>query len=114
MSADALRASEVTMVRRNVPEFEPAFQEELRAEEGELGAFQAMSLLAEWTRERLNSGRDDAAVRRAFETIEDLITDPRHQLGDALAAEFIEGIWDCPGVEALMGPSTRERAQPKR
>lgn len=113
MSADALASPEVAKVRENVPEFEPAFQEELRAEDGEMGPFQAMSLLAEWTRERLSKAPDDGAARRAFDTIEQLITDERLQLGDALAAEFIEGIWDHPGADALMGPRTRERAHPR-
>ncbi len=113
MSVDALMSSEVSKVRENVPEFEPAFQEEVRAENGAVGAFQAMSLLARWTRERLSNSPDDGAAHRAFDAVEQLITDERHKLGDALAAEFIEGIWDHPGAEALMGPRTRERAQPR-
>lgn len=113
MSDDALTSPEVANVREHVPEFEPTFQKELRAEDGKMGAFQAMSLLAEWTRERLSSAPDDAAARRVFGTIEDLMSDARYKLGDALAAEFIEGIWDHPDAGALMGPKTRDRAQPR-
>jgi hypothetical protein len=112
LSGDAVRSPEVSAVRENVPEFEPAFQDELLAEDGELGAFQAMSLLADWTRDRLADSPEDAAARRVFDTVEQLITDERYPLGDALAAEFIEGIWDHPAAEALMGPRTRERARP--
>ncbi len=31
------------------------------------------------------------------------ITEERFQLGDALAAEFIEGIWEEPAAKALIG-----------
>jgi hypothetical protein len=113
MSGDAGSSPEVTKVRENVPEFESAFQEELRAEDGEMGPFQAMSLLAEWTRERLRNAPDDEPARRAFDAVEQLITDEQLHMGDALAAEFIEGIWDHPDADELMGPKTRERAQPR-
>lgn len=112
MTTHAVTSSEVAIVRQNVPEFEPVFQDELREEDGEMGAFQAMSLLADWVRERLGVAPGDAA-RRAFDTIEQLVTEEQYKLGDALAAEFIEAIWDHPGADALMGPMTRQRARPR-
>lgn len=110
MTGDATASSEVGLIRREVPEFEPTFQEELRAEDGELGAFQAVSLLAEWVRGHVDAGTEDDAVRRAFNAIEQLIVDQHFALGDALAAEFIEATWDHPAAREHMGPMTRERA----
>ena len=112
MSADALGSPEVSLLRRRVPEFESTFQDEVREEDGELGAFQAMSILGDWVRDRLDAGRDDDAVQRAFDAVEAIITDDRYPLGDALAAEFIEAVWDHPQAVALMGSTTRKRAQP--
>lgn len=113
MTGDALNSHEVCLIRRCVPEFEDAFSEELREEDGEMGAFQAVSVLADWVADRLRRSPDDDAARRTFDAVEQLITDEQLQLGDALAAEFIEGIWDVPTAEALMGPRTRERARPR-
>ncbi len=112
MTFDAVTSPEVAIVRQNVPEFEAVFQDALREEDGEMGAFQTMSLLADWARERLASAPEDAAARQVFDTIEQLIADEQYKLGDALAAEFIEAVWDLPGAQALMGPRTRERARP--
>lgn len=110
MTLDAAGSSEISMLRRLVPEFEPEFQAELRAEEGAMGAFQALSLLAQWTAVRLAETPTDEALGRVFDAIEDLITESSFALGDALAAEFIEATWDNPAAVALMGPRTRERA----
>lgn len=112
MTADALGSAEVSLLRQSVPEFEPVFQEELDAEDGELGAFQAVSVLADWVRDRLDRHADDDAVDRAFGAVERLITDDEYPLGDALATEFIEVVWDHPDARAHMGAATRERAQP--
>lgn len=112
MTGDATSSPEVSMVRREVPEFESTFQEELRDEDGEMGPFQAVSLLADWVREKLRAAPDDDAVRRTFSVVESWITEERFPLGDALAAEFIEGIWEEPAAKALMGPRARERARP--
>lgn len=105
----ATASPEVALLRKQVPEFEKLFQEELRADD-EVGAFEAVSLLATWVCERLEMSSDEDAVRRAFDAIEHLIADRRFQLGDALAAEFIEATWNCPGAERLRGHRTRERS----
>ena len=112
MTADASGSAEVRLLRRSVPEFEPTFQDELRAEDGELGAFQAVSVLADWVRDRLDGDTDGDAVQRAFDAVERLISDDDYPLGDALAAEFIEVVWDHPQAPARMGAATRARAQP--
>ena len=56
------------MLRSSVPEFEPVFQDELREGDGELGAFQAVSVLADWVRSRAwcqaGRRRSPAHVRR--------------------------------------------------
>lgn len=111
MTADALGSPEVTSLRQAVPEFEATFQEEFDAEDGELGAFQATSAFAEWVRNRLDDPSGDDAIRRAFAAVERLIIDSHFPLGDALAAEFIEGTWDHPRAEAHMGAATRGRTQ---
>jgi hypothetical protein len=111
MTGNATASPEVSLIRREVPEFEPTFQEELREEYGALGSFQAVSVLAEWVCERVEDGTGDDAVRRAFNAIEQLIADHRFALGDALAAEFIEATWDHPAAREHMGPMTRERAE---
>jgi hypothetical protein len=110
MTGDAPSSHEVGMIRREVPEFEPTFQAELREEDGELGSFQTISVLAEWVRDRVNDGTDNDAVRRVFKAIERLIVDPQFTLGDALAAEFIEATRDHPAACEHMGPMTRKRA----
>lgn len=112
MTPDAVVSLELGLVRREVPEFERVFQGELREEDGQLGAFQAFSLLADWVRDRLEDGTDEDAVMRTFAAIERLVTDEGFPLGDALAAEFIEAIWDHPSANERMGPTTRERARP--
>ena len=102
----------ISAIRSAVPEFEAPFQDELRDERGELGSFQAMSHFARWTAEHVaRNGRDELS-QRAFAAIENLIEDQTIQLGDALAAEFIETTWDDPKLVALMGPRTRQRALP--
>jgi hypothetical protein len=112
MLGDAVDSPAMRWVRDSVPEFEDAFQDELRQEDGELGVFQAMSRLAEWVEDRLEKDGHDEAAQRAFDIVERLITDRDIQLGDDLAAEFIEATWDNPQARALMGPRTRERATP--
>lgn len=112
MTARASESAEVHLLRHSVPEFEPIFQNELLAEDGGLGAFQAVSVLADWVRERLDGDTEGDAVQRAFDAVERLITDDQYPLGDALAAEFIEAIWDHPLAAGRMGPRTRARAQP--
>lgn len=107
---EAVKNGGISKIREAVPEFEATFQEELRAEDGELGAFQATSLFARWVGERIHGGDSDDASRRAFQAVEDLITDRDVELGDELAAEFIEALWNAPDAHALMGPRTRERA----
>lgn len=97
-------------MRGEVPEFEPIFGEELELEEGEMGAFQAVSLLADWTSRAISDSSMRDVVQRVFATVESWITDGRFPLGDALAAEFIEGICRAGGAKEFMGPRTRERA----
>jgi hypothetical protein len=70
----------------------------------ELGAFQATSLFARWVGERIHGGDSGDASRRAFQAVEDLITFRDVELGDELAAEFIEALWNAPDAHALMGP----------
>lgn len=112
MTVDAVGSPEVGLVRREVPEFEPVFQEVLVEEEGELGAFQALSVFADWVCVRLENGDDEDAVRRAFDAVERLFADEGFPLGDALAAEFIEVVWANPQAVERMGARTRERARP--
>lgn len=110
MTLEAVSNAALTRIRVAVPEFEDAFQEELPDEDGELRAFQAMSLFARWVAERVRETGADDATRCAFQAIEDLIADPQIELGDALAAEFVEALWSDPGVVELMGTRTRARA----
>jgi hypothetical protein len=112
VTLDAVRSEAIAAVRAAVPEFEDAFQAELREEEGQLGSFQAMSVFARWTLERLQSDPGSDAVPRAFQVVERLIADNTLELGDALAGEFIEIVWDVPAAVELMGELTRERAEP--
>jgi len=110
MTTDARLSPEIQFVRLRVPEFEETFQKYLGEADGELGPFEAMSLLGQWVREHVSGPRDLEASRRAFDVIEQLILDEQFRLGDALAAEFIEAVWDLEDVAALMGPQTRIRA----
>lgn len=107
---EAVRNGGISKIREAVPEFEDAFQEELREEDFELGAFQTMSLFAEWVGERIQARGPDDMTTRAFQAVEDLIVDRHIELGDALAAQFIEVLWDDRDALELMGPRTRERA----
>lgn len=113
MSLDADTSPEIDALRAAVPEFEGRFQAELVEEDGELGPFQAISRFATWVLARVDAGDADAA-RRALDAIEHLIDDRRFELGDALAAEFVEVVGDDPRLFALMGPRTRERADALR
>ena len=110
----ALDSLEVRTARSELPEFDAALQDELRDEGDDLGAFQAFSLLADWVRKRLEISPQDEFAKRAFDVVEQIINDDRFPLGDPLAAEFIEGIWEHPDARALMGPRTLERARPQR
>ena len=60
----------------------------------------------------LGAKPDDDAARRTFDAVERLITDADYTLGDPLAAEFIEVVWDHPHAASLMGDATRQRARP--
>jgi len=89
----ATRRPEITFVRDQVPEFEPAFQEELRLEEGEMDPFQAMSLLARWVVGQLGASNEiPASVRRAFAAVERVYADHAFRLGGDLGVEFLEAI----------------------
>lgn len=112
MTADALTSPEIALLRSRVPEFDRALQDELRKEDGQVGPFQAASILSDWVLGRLRESPDDDAARRTFGAVEELITDNNFQLGSALAAEIIEGVWKSRVALALMGPRTRERAEP--
>jgi hypothetical protein len=105
VSLNATDSPAIDAVRAAVPEFEQPFQAELADEDGELGPFQAISLFARWV-----AAADDDVARRALDVVERLIEDRGLELGDALAAEFIEAVAGDPRVLALMGPRTRERA----
>lgn len=111
MSFDAVNSPAISRIRAAIPEFEDTFQEELREEDGELGPFQAMSLFARWVADRVRAGHEGDVPSRALKAIEQLIEDQTVELGDALAAEFIEQAIDEPRVVELMGPRTRERAR---
>jgi hypothetical protein len=86
----AITSPEISMIRSVVPEFEATFQEELRAEDGEMGPFQAMSLLAEW----LRRDAPDDVRRQVFVAIDRLLADNEFRFGNALAAEFYEALGD--------------------
>jgi hypothetical protein len=104
----------ISAIRSAVPEFEDALRAEFASEAGQLGSFQAMSCFARWIAAHVAEHGADDVAQRGLAAIEDLITDETIQLGDALAAEFIENTWDDPALVALMGPRTQERAEPSR
>lgn len=114
MTKLAADSEAISLIRRSVPEFEPRFREALNEEDGELGVFQAMSVFATWILERLQREPCDDATQRGFSAVERLITDRTIELGDAVAAEFIEHVWTDPQAVGLMGPRTRARASPRR
>lgn len=114
MSQYAIDEPGISALRSAVPEFEDAFREELESEFGELYSLQAMSGFARWTAAHVAQHGQDEVARRAVAAIEELITDETIQLGDALVAEFIENTWNNPELVELMGPRTRERAEPAK
>lgn len=107
---DAVNNDGIAKILAAVPEFEPCFQEELRDEDGELGAIHAMSIFAHWVGERVKVRGPDDVTQRAFQAVEDLIADRSINAGNELAAEFIEALASDSDARALMGPEARERA----
>ena len=96
----------VTAIRSQVPEFEEVFVRELGAESGEMGAFQAMSVFAEWLGERIEQSPAGPDVLRAFQTVEGIASSSDYPLVRALVAEFVEVLWANPRAVPLMGPAT--------
>lgn len=101
----ATNRPEVAAVRAAVPEFEDAFQRELAEEDGEMGPFQAMSLFARWADQWIREDGSSDVIARATDVIARLRTDAGLQLGDALAAEFLE----AAAQQEQLAPYLRER-----
>lgn len=98
--------SGVRLVLSNVPEFRPTYEAELALEGGEMGPFQAVSLLASWTIETARRAHRTDAVRRALDTIELFLTGDV-PMGGELAVEFLECIVDEPQIVSRLGPAAR-------
>ncbi|MGI8945308.1 MAG: DUF3027 domain-containing protein [Thermoleophilaceae bacterium] len=113
MSGRAADTVAIGSVRAAVPEFEDAFEQALEAEEGALGAFHAICVLADWVALRLRDDPADGAARRAVGAVERLLTDGA-PLGEALTEEFVEAAAGTPDVLDLLGPRTRELTRPAR
>ncbi len=82
------------------------FLRELDAESGEMGAFQAMSVFAEWLGYRIEQSPDSLEVLRAFQTVEGIASSNDYPLGRELVTEFVEVLRDNPRAISLMGPET--------
>lgn len=111
---NAFTSPEIALLLSRVPEFNVPLQTELREEESELGAFQAVSLLARWVLERLRESPGDDAARRTFDAVEELLNHDGLQLASELAVDFVEGVWEDRTALTLMGGRTRELAEPSR
>ena len=108
LDLDATKDPGISLLRTRVPEFEPAFQDAVEAEFGEIGPFAAMSAFSRWVRERLD--RDDvpeSVVKRAFDAVDALIVDRDIQLGLDLGSEFVEDFSLDTRAKPLMGPHSR-------
>lgn len=75
--ASAVGSPVVDAIRSLVPEFEEAFRKEFEAEGPGMGAFQAMSLFAEWLGSRIEQSPDGTDVRRAFWVVEEIAVEQR-------------------------------------
>jgi len=96
-----LAAPEIAFVRDQVPEFEFAFQEELRSAEGEMSAFQAMSLLAAWVGAQVEVAEEvPTSVQRAFAAVEHVHADHQFRSGGDLGVELLETIGQHPAARA--------------
>ena len=94
-------------IRARVPEFEETFQTELRAEDGEMGAFQAMSVFASWLNRQVQESPASPTVQRAFGAVEEIASRGDYPMGPSLVTEFVEALSDSSRAASLMGPNTR-------
>lgn len=106
--ASAIGSPVVTLLRTQVPAFEATFQRLLIEEENEMGAFQAVSVFADWLANRLGESPEAVEVRRGFQVIED-VAGSDYPLGRELVREFVEALADDPEAVNRMGPETRVR-----
>lgn len=104
--ASAVGSPVVAAIRSRVPEFDGAFLRALAAEEGEMGAFQAMSLLAEWVADRIERSPHSLDALPAFAVVEEIASSSEYPMGRALVTEFVEALADSPRAIALMGAET--------
>ena len=95
----------IAVLRQAVPEFDSVFEAENRDEDGQLGAFAAVSRFAEFVRLRAEGG-DWAFVSRATGAVEWLLADDsaERQLAHPLAIEFLEAVAEDQAVVARLGP----------
>ncbi len=105
--ASAIGSPVLARIRGQVPEFELAFQMELEAEGLEMGAFQAMSVFADWLAKRLENSPEGTDVQRAFHVVEEIASTDDFPMGRSLVTEFVEALRDNPRAVRLMGPDTR-------
>jgi hypothetical protein len=104
--ASAVASPVVAAIRSRVPDFDAAFLRALDDEEGEMGAFQAMSVLAEWVEDRIQHSPQSLDALPAFAAVEEIASSSEYPMGRALVTEFVEALGDSPRAIALMGAET--------
>lgn len=73
-----------------------------------MGAFQAISVFAEWVAGRLEASPEGADVRRSFCVVEE-VASSNYPLARSLVTEFVEALQEDSRAVALMGPETLRR-----
>lgn len=104
--ASAVGSPVIAAIRSQVPEFDEAFLRALETDEGQMGAFQAMSVFAEWVEDRLEHSPQSPEVLRAFTAVEEIASSSQYPMGRALVTEFVEALTNHPRAVLLMGPET--------
>ena len=104
--ASAVNSPVIVAIRSRVPEFDGAFLRALDDEEDEMGAFQAMSVLAEWVEDRIEHSPQSLDALPAFAAVEEIASSSEYPMGRELVTEFVEALADSPRAIALMGPET--------
>lgn len=103
--ATAMGSPVIVTIRNQVPEFEEVFRQELDVEGPEMGAFQAISVFADWLEDRIQRSPESPDVRRAFRVVEE-VASGSFPMGGPLVTEFVEALRDNPRAVSLMGPET--------